>query len=102
MGKTRIDRKYLPVEGDTSILYIKDKEICIARKEGIYYAIDNLCPHAGASLGMGKCAGDWIICPMHDIRFNIKTGKGQTEKFFVRSYPIQEINQEYYLILEGE
>lgn len=102
MQKIKIDPKYLPKEGDTSIMYIKQKEICIAKKEGKYYAIDNICPHAGASLGMGKCAGDWIICPMHDIRFNIKTGKGQTEKFYVDSFRMEEGGNEVYLYIDDK
>lgn len=88
MKKIKLTQQQLPEEGKAKSIYIDKKEFCIVRKDNQYYAIDDSCPHAGASLGMGKCQNDWIVCPKHDIRFNYKTGKGQTEKFSVSSYRI--------------
>lgn len=87
----------MPKEGEVKSIYLKDHEICILQKDGQYHAMDDSCPHAGASLGMGKCQNEWLICPKHDIRFNIKTGISQTERFKATIYPIKKIGDDWYL-----
>lgn len=41
------------------------------------YAIDNICPHAGAALNKGKITGDCIRCPKHGIQFSLSSGEAQ-------------------------
>lgn len=50
----------------TKILMVKDGES--------YYAMDNTCSHAGGSLCDGILEGEFVECPLHAARFNIKTG----------------------------
>jgi nitrite reductase (NADH) small subunit/3-phenylpropionate/trans-cinnamate dioxygenase ferredoxin subunit len=42
--------------------------------DGMIYALDNTCPHAGGPLGEGTIVGDCVKCPWHGWRFNIRTG----------------------------
>ncbi|MDO8447903.1 MAG: Rieske 2Fe-2S domain-containing protein [Rhodoferax sp.] len=35
------------------------------------FAIDDSCPHAGASLSSGKLDGQKVICPAHGLRFEL-------------------------------
>jgi nitrite reductase (NADH) small subunit len=42
--------------------------------EGDFYAIDGLCPHAGAPLGDGLLDGCVVTCPWHAWRFDVTTG----------------------------
>lgn len=39
-----------------------------------YHAIDDLCPHAGASLGAGYVEDCVVLCPLHAWRFDIRDG----------------------------
>ena len=39
-----------------------------------YHAIDDLCPHAGASLGAGYVEDCVVLCPLHAWRFYIRDG----------------------------
>jgi len=87
----KVDPKYLPKEGQTTIFYYQNQEICIINQEGNYYGIDNLCPHAGASLGLGAIKGDEILCPLHEFRFNFKNGKCSVERFETSCYKIEAI-----------
>ena len=38
--------------------------------KGELNAIDNYCPHMGATLSDGRLEGDTIACPFHDWRWN--------------------------------
>jgi nitrite reductase/ring-hydroxylating ferredoxin subunit len=51
-------------------------DIAIYHVGGEFYATDNICPHADAYLSYGKLNGDVIECPVHGVRFEVKTGKG--------------------------
>jgi 3-phenylpropionate/trans-cinnamate dioxygenase ferredoxin component len=41
---------------------------------GMLYAIDNACPHNGASLASGQLEGCLLRCPAHGLRFDVRTG----------------------------
>lgn len=87
--KLIIPQKYIPKEGQSTI-YIKNKEeYCIVQLNGKIYAMDNLCPHQGASMGMGDIVGDEIICPLHQYRFNIKNGSCNIERFKLQKYEVE-------------
>ncbi len=49
---------------------------CVAlfHVNGRYHAINDSCPHQGASLAGGKIDGSSIQCPAHGLRFNLDTG----------------------------
>lgn len=50
-------------------------EILVVKLNDGFYAIDDLCSHADASLCDGEIEDDEIICPLHFARFNIKSGE---------------------------
>lgn len=43
--------------------------------DGAFFATDGLCTHAHVHLADGLVMDDVIECPMHNGRFNYKTGK---------------------------
>ena len=42
--------------------------------DGQVYAIDDVCPHMGASLGAGEIEGGVVTCPWHGWRFRVTNG----------------------------
>jgi nitrite reductase (NADH) small subunit len=48
--------------------------IAVFRVGDQYYAIDDVCPHMGASLAGGYVEGDTITCPWHAWRFRLTDG----------------------------
>src|SRR5688500_17691834 len=42
--------------------------------DGKYWAIDDLCPHMGASLGAGEVYDGIVACPWHAWRFRVCDG----------------------------
>lgn len=41
---------------------------------GQIHAMDDVCPHAGASLAEGKLTGCVVTCPWHAIDFDVTNG----------------------------
>jgi nitrite reductase/ring-hydroxylating ferredoxin subunit len=43
--------------------------------EGVFYALDGICPHAGGPLGEGSLSGCVVTCPWHGWQFDVTTGQ---------------------------
>ena len=55
---------------------VGDRSIGLIRMEEQVYAFSSSCPHRGASLIEGSVNGiGELICPLHQYRFQLKTGK---------------------------
>ncbi len=51
-------------------------QIALFRDGDTVNAIDDICPHAGASLCGGYSDGKIVACPWHGWEFEIASGKG--------------------------
>ena len=51
------------------------KDILVTNVNGNYYAMDDTCTHAGASLSEGSLDGSTVTCPWHGSTWDCKTGK---------------------------
>lgn len=49
--------------------------VALFRVEDQFYATDDTCTHAAASLADGYIDGDIVECPFHSARFCIRTGE---------------------------
>lgn len=53
---------------------VGDKTLAIFNVNGSFYAIDDTCPHRGASLAEGSLEGHEVTCPWHAAIFDVTTG----------------------------
>jgi nitrite reductase (NADH) small subunit/3-phenylpropionate/trans-cinnamate dioxygenase ferredoxin subunit len=53
---------------------VDGRMVAVFRKGDQWYAIDDLCPHMGASLAEGHVENETVTCPWHAWRFCIKDG----------------------------
>ena len=53
---------------------VGDKRVAVFNEGGSFYAIDDVCPHAGASLSEGELEGGKVCCPWHYAEFELATG----------------------------
>ncbi len=53
---------------------VDGRMVAVFRKGEDWYAIDDLCPHMGASLAEGHVEDHTVTCPWHAWRFCIKDG----------------------------
>jgi nitrite reductase (NADH) small subunit len=61
-------------EAEGHTVEIDKKLIAIFLHEGRYYAIDDVCPHMGASLSGGYVENGIVTCPWHAWRFHLADG----------------------------
>ena len=65
-------------ENSVKVVNIENKDIAIFNVDGEFYAIDDLCSHAEASLAEGEVFDCKVECPLHGAEFDLKTGEAVT------------------------
>ena len=72
------------------------KEILVVNVDGNYFAMNDTCTHAGASLADGKLEGSILTCDWHGAKFDCKTGK-------LHAFPakIKDLNS-YKVVFESD
>jgi 3-phenylpropionate/trans-cinnamate dioxygenase ferredoxin subunit len=65
-------------ENRTTGVKADGKSICIARWSGGFYAFDESCTHAHATLADADIEEGEISCPLHGAKFSVTTGKALT------------------------
>jgi 3-phenylpropionate/trans-cinnamate dioxygenase ferredoxin subunit len=53
-------------------------DLAVFRLGDAVYAIDDSCPHAGASLSSGRLQGASVTCRAHGLRFRLEHGCGES------------------------
>lgn len=61
-------------EGQGKGVSVGDHPIAIFMDNGLYYAIEDRCPHAGAPLSCGHIVDGTVTCAWHAWRFRLKDG----------------------------
>jgi nitrite reductase (NADH) small subunit len=61
-------------DGQGITVVLGDRLVAIFNSDGEYFAIDDLCPHMGASLGAGEVYDGIVTCPWHAWRFKVADG----------------------------
>ncbi len=61
--------------GKSKVVTLKGKKIALFHTADGWYAIEDTCPHRGASLAEGAVHGKEVYCPLHMARFDLTTGQ---------------------------
>jgi nitrite reductase (NADH) small subunit/3-phenylpropionate/trans-cinnamate dioxygenase ferredoxin subunit len=65
---------------------------------GTYHAIDDLCPHMGASLAEGYVEQGVVVCPWHAWRFRVCDGTWcDNPKIKIGAYPVRIDGETIYV-----
>jgi 3-phenylpropionate/trans-cinnamate dioxygenase ferredoxin subunit len=72
-------------------LTLGERQLAVYRSDDEYFVTDNVCTHQYALLSDGYLEDGCIECPLHQARFDIRTGKamcapGATD---IRTYPVK-------------
>ena len=67
------------------------RELAIYGVDGAVFATDNLCTHGHARLCDGFLDGHEIECPLHQGKFDVRSGKAMCAPLTtdVRTYPVK-------------
>jgi len=60
--------------GESVVVAVGKRTIAVFHHEGKFFAIDDCCPHAGASLAGGHVEDGIVTCPWHAWRFRLSDG----------------------------
>lgn len=66
-------------EGKLKKVDVDGDEICLINSAGKIYALDNLCPHQDGPINEGYIEDGEVVCPWHQAKFDIKTGKANKD-----------------------
>lgn len=61
-------------EGVGRAFAVNGRMVAVYRRGNTFFAIDDFCPHMGASLAEGHLDGETVACPWHGWRFCVRDG----------------------------
>lgn len=77
-------------EGEACTVEIGGKLIALFCHAGRYFAIDDVCPHMGASLSAGFVEDAIVTCPWHAWRFRLTDGAwADSPRIKIGCYPVR-------------
>jgi 3-phenylpropionate/trans-cinnamate dioxygenase ferredoxin component len=96
MGKIIVGKASDIPSGKMQKVTADGKEILVVNVNGNFYAMDDTCTHAGASLSEGTLEGDIVTCGWHGAKFDCKAAK-------LHAFPakIKDLNS-YKVVVESE
>lgn len=80
----------------------KGRTFCIYHTPDGFFATDGYCTHEEEHLEDGVVIGNVIECPLHQGRFDVRTGKALSAPACIdlKTYPVTVIGNEIYISLE--
>ncbi len=76
--------------GQAKTVEVGGKLVAVFHRPDGFHAIDDVCPHMGASLSGGEVEGDIVTCPWHAWRFRITDGVwADNPRIKIGCYPVR-------------
>ena len=87
--------------GGSKTVKIENKLIAIFDYDGTLCAIDDVCPHMGASLGGGEVEDGIVTCPWHGWRFKVCDGTwADNPKIKIPSFEVRIVGEDVQVCTE--
>ena len=91
------------VEGEGKTVSVGGKLVAVFLADGQYLAIDDTCPHMGASLSGGYVEDGVVTCPWHAWRFRLADGAwADNPRIKIGCYPVRVEGDEVFVAVDGE
>ena len=88
-------------EGQGKAFLVGKRMVAVFLREDKYYAIDDFCPHQGASLAEGYLTGCAVACPWHHWQFSLEDGTWlDNPKISVDRFNIRVVNRNIQVQLD--
>lgn len=103
MGRRIVVGKAADVpQGGVIVVAVNNKDVAVFNVGGEFFAIDDLCPHMGASLSGGHVEDGCVTCPWHYWRFRLSDGAwADSPRVKTGSYPVHVVGDELQLEVPG-
>ena len=77
---------------------INDTEIAVFKINSEVFAVSNICPHQQTHLIFdGFIEDEFVVCPAHGWKFNLRTGKKDSGSNGLQVYPIEVVDDKVYV-----
>jgi nitrite reductase (NADH) small subunit len=88
--------------GEGRELVAGDRIVALFNVDGVFHAVDGICPHQGGPLGKGLLTGCLVTCPWHGWQFDVTTGQHQASRsLFQPCFPIKVEADDVWVELPG-
>jgi len=85
-------------EGSGKRFIVEETEVAVFKINNEIYALSNICPHQHTTLIYdGFIEEEFVVCPMHGWKFNLKTGKQPGGERGLDSFPVIIHDDEVYV-----
>ena len=65
-----------------------------------FMAVENRCPHKGGPLAEGIVSGEYVFCPLHDWKIDLKDGRVQKPDLgCVKTYEVTIEGEEVFITI---
>lgn len=75
MNRCRIASASEIPSGEGREFVVAGKIIAVFNAQGVFHAMDGICPHAGGPLAKGALTGTVVTCPWHGWQFDVASGR---------------------------
>jgi 3-phenylpropionate/trans-cinnamate dioxygenase ferredoxin component len=87
--------------GQRKLAFVEGRSIVLFHVGGTVRAIENACPHQGASLANGQLEGSVLRCPAHGLRFDLITGcMPAVDGLRLTTFPVDEVEGQWVVNLD--
>lgn len=80
-------------EGAGIAVQIRGRSVALFRLEGLLFALDDVCPHAGAALARGRIRDGMVQCPLHGSKFDLRTGQCRSPALGIRPVVVHAVRE---------
>ena len=93
----------VPAPGGRALIEDQDYSLALFNIAGQLFAVDDSCPHQGASLHGGKLEGRVIQCCAHGLRFDLASGNLlNSTALKVANYPVERVDGQVFIVVDPE
>lgn len=93
----------VPTPGMRSLFEPAGNSLALFNVAGQLYAIDDSCPHQGASLCGGRLEGRVIQCCAHGLRFDLASGYLlNSNSVKVGNYPVEVVDGQVFIVIAAK
>jgi nitrite reductase (NADH) small subunit len=85
-------------EGEGRVFEAGGRMVAVFNDAGTFRAIDDMCPHAGASLAEGWLDDGCVTCPWHAWQFRLSDGAyTQNPRLKVETYEVRVDGEDLFV-----
>ena len=101
-ARFQVPQEKIPTSGARAFLKVDEKFLVLFNINEQFYAIDDSCPHQGASLFNGKLEGKALQCCAHGLKFDLESGYMLNSTHLkMTSYLVEVIESDVFIVTDS-